>query len=206
MINNDKVLTLKEVAQLLKISTPTVYRKVQSGELPAKKIGRGWRFLAGDIMALMKAGKGESPVSNISSAPIDTEKIVELCKKHGIGLCYVFGSFAEGTADSLSDVDIGVVFLPHVDLTRTLSLYEIVKNDFSGAVKNAELDLIFLQKVGPLVRDEAIKGTCIYSVSDFFRSRYEDSVMSEAMDFKFFRKKFDQEMIEEIKEGGFIAA
>jgi excisionase family DNA binding protein len=40
----DEVLTVEEVANLLKIHRTTVYRMLKSGELPAFKIGSDWRF------------------------------------------------------------------------------------------------------------------------------------------------------------------
>jgi len=44
MEKNELVMTVKEVAQYLKVHTSTVYRLVQSGELPGFKIGGDWRF------------------------------------------------------------------------------------------------------------------------------------------------------------------
>lgn len=41
----DEVLTLEEVATLLKVSETTVYQLTRSGVLPARKVGREWRFL-----------------------------------------------------------------------------------------------------------------------------------------------------------------
>ncbi len=37
-------LTVKEAAELLRVSTATVFRKLRSGELPATKFGRSWRI------------------------------------------------------------------------------------------------------------------------------------------------------------------
>ena len=42
-------LTLREVAELLKLSEKTVYRLAQRGELPAFKVGGSWRFIRSDI-------------------------------------------------------------------------------------------------------------------------------------------------------------
>lgn len=38
------VMTVEEVARLLKVSGATIYRKVEKGLLPGFKIGRQWRF------------------------------------------------------------------------------------------------------------------------------------------------------------------
>ncbi|MCA9121165.1 MAG: helix-turn-helix domain-containing protein [Planctomycetaceae bacterium] len=42
-------LTIDDVAEMLRLSRDTVYRLVQSGQLPGKKIGRAWRFAAEEI-------------------------------------------------------------------------------------------------------------------------------------------------------------
>jgi excisionase family DNA binding protein len=43
-MNNQKTMTVKEVADYLKIHTSTVYRLVDQRKLPAFKVGSGWRF------------------------------------------------------------------------------------------------------------------------------------------------------------------
>jgi len=42
--NQDKVLTIEELAAYLKISKSTLYKLAQEGRLPGKKVGRHWRF------------------------------------------------------------------------------------------------------------------------------------------------------------------
>lgn len=46
---SDELLTLPEVAQLLKVAEKTVYTMAQKGELPAFKVGGQWRFRRGDL-------------------------------------------------------------------------------------------------------------------------------------------------------------
>lgn len=41
---SDEILTLREVAEYLKIGERTVYRLVQGGGLPGFKVGGAWRF------------------------------------------------------------------------------------------------------------------------------------------------------------------
>ena len=45
----DSYLTLREVAELLKLSEKTLYRLVQQGKLPSFKVGGSWRFRRTDI-------------------------------------------------------------------------------------------------------------------------------------------------------------
>jgi excisionase family DNA binding protein len=48
-VSNDEILTLKEVAQLLKVAEKTVYTMSQTKELPAFKVRGQWRFRRDDI-------------------------------------------------------------------------------------------------------------------------------------------------------------
>lgn len=45
----DEIMTLKEVARLLKVADKTVYTMAQNKELPAFKVGGQWRFRREDI-------------------------------------------------------------------------------------------------------------------------------------------------------------
>lgn len=38
------LLTVKEVAALLRVSTQTLYKMLEHGEIPAVKVGSQWRF------------------------------------------------------------------------------------------------------------------------------------------------------------------
>ena len=49
---NDKLLTIEEAAGILRVSTRTVIRYIQSGKLKASKIG-GWRIKEADIQGFL---------------------------------------------------------------------------------------------------------------------------------------------------------
>ena len=46
---SDEIMTLKEVAHLLKVADKTVYIMARKRELPAFKVGGQWRFRREDI-------------------------------------------------------------------------------------------------------------------------------------------------------------
>ena len=56
----DEILTLPEVAQLLKVAEKTVYTLAQKGQLPAFKVGGQWRFQRVDIDRWIEQQKGSS--------------------------------------------------------------------------------------------------------------------------------------------------
>ena len=47
----EDILTIKEVAEFLKVTERTLYRLAQEGEIPAFKVGASWRFKRDDIDA-----------------------------------------------------------------------------------------------------------------------------------------------------------
>ncbi len=46
----DEILTLKEVADYLKLAEKTAYRLAAEGKLPGFKVGGSWRFQREDIL------------------------------------------------------------------------------------------------------------------------------------------------------------
>jgi len=44
-LTRDEVMTAREVADLLKMPVSTIYELARRGELPARRLGRTWRFL-----------------------------------------------------------------------------------------------------------------------------------------------------------------
>lgn len=53
----DEILTLPEVAKLLKVAEKTVYSMAQKGQLPAFKVGGQWRFKRVDLDAWIEQQK-----------------------------------------------------------------------------------------------------------------------------------------------------
>jgi excisionase family DNA binding protein len=49
MDSHSKFVTVGEVANLLRVSNMTVYRLVQSGALPAVRVGRSYRIREEDV-------------------------------------------------------------------------------------------------------------------------------------------------------------
>ena len=60
--NKDEILTIEQCAQLLKVSTWTVYGLVSQERLPkkifAKKVGRSWRIVRREIDTFLSEEKG----------------------------------------------------------------------------------------------------------------------------------------------------
>ena len=54
-LTRDQVMTAGEVAELLHLPVSTVYYLARRGELPARRLGRTWRFLRPRIEEMLRA-------------------------------------------------------------------------------------------------------------------------------------------------------
>lgn len=53
----DEILTLKEVADYLKLAEKTAYRLAADGKLPGFKVGGSWRFKREDVSSWIEEQK-----------------------------------------------------------------------------------------------------------------------------------------------------
>ncbi len=53
----DEILTLKEVAEYLKLAEKTAYRLAAEGKLPGFKVGGSWRFKREDVLQWIEVQK-----------------------------------------------------------------------------------------------------------------------------------------------------
>jgi len=56
----DEILTLKEVAEYLKLAEKTAYRLAAEGKLPGFKVGGSWRFKREDVLRWIEEQKASS--------------------------------------------------------------------------------------------------------------------------------------------------
>ncbi|ELE1907196.1 helix-turn-helix domain-containing protein [Vibrio vulnificus] len=56
----DQILTLKELAEYLKLAEKTAYRLASEGKLPGFKVGGSWRFKREDVEAWIEEQKDNS--------------------------------------------------------------------------------------------------------------------------------------------------
>ncbi len=53
------LLTIEEVAGLLRVSRHTVYRLALRGDIPGQKVGRHWRFIREDLLQHLRQQSAE---------------------------------------------------------------------------------------------------------------------------------------------------
>lgn len=54
----DSLMTVKEMAAMLRVSAQTLYKMLEQGEIPAVKVGSQWRFDREKIKDWMDAQSG----------------------------------------------------------------------------------------------------------------------------------------------------
>lgn len=86
-----EILTLREVAELLRVHPNTVYRLARSGKLPAFKAGTDWRFARRDVEAWMR-NRGESASPSLED---DVVHVVYWMLSQGFSLSVPTSSLAE---------------------------------------------------------------------------------------------------------------
>ena len=55
---NSLILTFKEAEKYLKIPRSTLYKLLQEGRVPARKVGRHWRFVKAELEDWLKTSEG----------------------------------------------------------------------------------------------------------------------------------------------------
>lgn len=133
-----------------------------------------------------------------------------LCHKYGVALIYLFGSQAQAGAkiltgekvvikDPLTDLDVGIVTKePLPKLPQRLKFYAALYNDLEDLFKPFRLDLALLEENHSVFQLEAIKGVCVYQISEENQDIYEMMILRRAADFRPFLEKYLQEVLEEV--------
>lgn len=66
---SDPILTIKDVADYLKVNERTIYRLAASGELPGFKVGSSWRFKQSELEQYIAAQHNRASVSEAMKSP-----------------------------------------------------------------------------------------------------------------------------------------
>ncbi len=138
------------------------------------------------------------------------ELVAGVLARHRISLAYLFGSQAQAgkallagepfeIGDSLSDLDLGVVFDDPLPSGRDrVRLYASLYNDLIDLFSPLHLDLVLLQETHSVFQLEAMRGTCVYESDEQTRDNYEMNILRRAADFRPVLAKFLEESLEEV--------
>lgn len=94
--------------------------------------------------------------------------------KHSVVLAYLFGSQAEGTARTTSDVDIAVLLGPTTAYDSFFDTRLALTNELMDVFHRNALDVVVLNEAPPLLAHQVVK---------FGKMIYEDPLTQPAVDF-----------------------
>jgi len=86
---------------------------------------------------------------NTTNLPIETNKIIEICRKNDVAMIGVFGSVARGEATEQSDIDLLVRFSKQKSLLGTADLAIQIEMAIGKRV-----DLFTEAAISPYIRDQ----------------------------------------------------
>ncbi len=137
-----------------------------------------------------------------------TEEQKQIFQELGVLGVYLFGSQADGTANSESDVDFGVVLSREAKKDRTeldiyLKLYEVFLKILPAEYlrgrfeKRAhEFDVVFLQQAPPRIGFRSVmNGKVLYQSSSKATADFREEMMLRYFDFKYFENIYHQSFL-----------
>lgn len=133
------------------------------------------------------------------------KQLNEIFKENQVALAYLFGSAAHGKMNSLSDIDVAVVFSDKVEekdyFKKELRLAHKIGNVF----EIDRVDIVNLETArSPLLKHNAVfKGKFIFGKYGKNKFELENGIMKEYEDTKHLREVQDYYLYKHIKEGTF---
>ena len=125
-------------------------------------------------------------------------------KKNNVCLAYVYGSVAQKKEDSLSDIDIAVLFFDKVKKDDYFNLRIKIAREIDRALKTDKTEVICLNENYPFLKYEAIyKGVAIYYLNSEIKRDFEFKVLQNYEDFKYHLNIASNIMRRQIKDGTF---
>ncbi len=132
----------------------------------------------------------------LSNEKLDILKTVFMRYNH-IKAVYLFGSFAEGKNNKLSDLDLGVLLDNDYNVDIKLDILTDLAN-----YNFCNVDLIILNQAGLLTCFEVVKhNRIIYKRDDFDSSSYYSRIFREFQDFRYLLKIQSSYLKERILNG-----
>jgi uncharacterized protein len=126
--------------------------------------------------------------------------IEKIDSKYPIKLAYLFGSRAKGTENSMSDVDIAIIFKnSYSKMDLVIARGDIIEE--GKAFFMLDIDVVSLDDASITLKHEVIKnGIIIKDTTDAARAEFESITLREYFDFKYYSDIYNESMIKNIKD------
>lgn len=141
---------------------------------------------------------------------MEQEKVIDLArefvkrinKERAIKFAYLFGSFAKGTFNNMSDVDIAVMFEEDIFALDEAILRGLLMEEGKTLFKR-DVDIVNLKNANIFLKYSIIKDGIILKDNEE-RSLFEASVLREYFDFSYYSEIYNQKILGSIKNKEFF--
>lgn len=142
-------------------------------------------------------------VRGLSDPPanLDLAGLREAVAVDEVRLAVLFGSYAAGTAGSLSDLDVGLWFRDGTSRSRRIELLDELTVAIVDATAIEAVDLVDLEAVGPRIGYEALAtGTLIHG-DPTVAEAIETTLLVRKLDFQPVKRAWDRALDGRIRNG-----
>ncbi|WAM33941.1 type VII toxin-antitoxin system MntA family adenylyltransferase antitoxin [Caldicellulosiruptor morganii] len=141
---------------------------------------------------------------------MEQEKVINLAKEfvekinkeYAIKFAYLFGSFAKGTFNNMSDIDIAVMFEKDIPELEDAVLRGFLMEEGKALFKR-DVDIVNLKNASIFLKYSIIKDGIILKDHEE-RISFEASVLREYFDFSYYSEIYNQKILESIKNKEFF--
>lgn len=131
------------------------------------------------------------------------DKTINLFKRNGVKVAYLFGSYAKDTYGPLSDIDFAIL-LSNKDKENYLEKRLFFINELMKILHKNELDVILLNEASPALRFNIIKsGKLLYVENEKERIDFESQTIIDYIDTNSLREEYNEYLFKNIKEAKF---
>ncbi|MGI6469735.1 MAG: nucleotidyltransferase domain-containing protein [Syntrophomonadaceae bacterium] len=128
--------------------------------------------------------------------------INEIDQEYPIELAYLFGSYARGTENSQSDIDIALLFKhQYTNYEELLIRGQIIDKGMS--VFSRPVDVVSLNSAPPLLKYEVVVNSVILKDSEL-RSSFESLAIREYFDFQYYSRIYNEAVIGRIRDDDYF--
>jgi len=118
-------------------------------------------------------------------------KLDPVFRKHlTIGVVYLYGSYATGTQNTLSDIDLSVFFTEQ-DVVRRHDILFLISSEISGVLHTDKIDISSFNDIeGVELKYQIISQGHVLFEKEPYRLLIEPNILNEYFDFKYLLRKY----------------
>lgn len=121
----------------------------------------------------------------------------------GVKVAYLFGSTVRGEANSLSDIDVAVLFDDAFLQKEEFDFQLDLISKLTGLLNTNNVDLVVLNNSPLLLAYNIIRDGIILKSDEFLRVKFETKIMSRYLDERYHIERHAKESLKRMAKSGF---